>query len=347
MTTKIKFSYSILDWVSTMLLAYMAYMVIFCLECALATFAGYIIPDGNIWFKIARLFFANGFLIPICSIALSLIFEKIVESYNLDYFEYYSAKVAQICYAAFSIAFFVCILNNLPAITKGTNIDETTEFMISRLIVWILTAAGTWLGFGFKCEGRIAKENKKREKISEGKSDAELKTIRKKKWYFWSRVLSSLLGCCVIVSLITNKMMEVFWIYFAGAAVIFVLVGLITLSIFQFFTNPSEERSNKILLDNINLYKRKEGKEEIKGQYGRMRYRMLNGKMEIDAVNVVYPGHEHEVNELFGAKEYVLDNMEEIITKMRLRNEKQKEYIAKGFKDCILKQKESLLKKVG
>lgn len=135
MTTKIKFSYSFLDWVSTMFLAYMAYMMIFCIECVAATVAGDVIPESNILFKIVRLFFANGFLVPICSILLSVIFEKIVESYNLDYFEYYSAKVAQICFAAFSIALFVCIMNNLSTITEGTDIDGTTEFMVSRLIV--------------------------------------------------------------------------------------------------------------------------------------------------------------------------------------------------------------------
>lgn len=170
----------------------------------------------------------------------------------------------------------------------------------------MLTAAGAWLGFGFKCEGRITKENKKREKISESKSDTELKEIREKKWYYWSRILFSLIGSCVIFSLITNKMMEVFWVYFVVAAVIFVLIGLVTLYIFQFFTNPSEERSNKILLDNIEIYKRKEGKEKVTGKYGRMRYCMQNGKMEIDAVNLIYPGHEREVNELFGSYTSVL-----------------------------------------
>ncbi len=347
MTTKIKFTYSFLDWVSTMLLAYMAYVVIFCIEWALSIFATSIIPDNYLWMKMVRLFFANGFIVPVCSVVLSLIFEKIVETYNLDYFEYYSDKVAKICFAAFSISFFVCIMKNLSIITEGAEIDGSVEFMISRLIVWILTAVGTWLGFGFKCEGRIAKENKKRKRISEGKSVEELKEISKKKRYFWSRVLSSLVGSCVIFSLITDKMMENFWMHFVVASVAFVLVGLLTLLIFQCFTNPSEERSNDKLVDNMEMDKKYNGQKEISGQYGRMRYHMLDGQMKIEAVNVVYPGHEGEIRKLFGEKVYILNDMDVIIEKMRERNGKQKDYIAKGFRDCILKQKESLLKKVG
>lgn len=339
-TLIIRFSYSPLDWYEPILLTSVAFVIAFALEYSLSSFLIGLLPkQSEIAFLISR-FIDSGLFVPFLSAGLSCLFAKMVESLNLDYLDEYTNTVSKVCFTVIVLAF--CIIGAQKTITLYDKTSKELVSILNRIFMWMVTVIGTWIGFGFQCEGRIQKMNKLRKKT---KRTIDIKSLV----VFWLPIVAPL-GLFIIILLISfNDYINImnYFSYFLFAFAAYLIGGIGALIICKRNTNPSIEMSEKIFLKNV--IKNNKG-VKTSSNFGRMKYELEGTLLRIKKVNVSYPGHEEdpEFKELFD--EAVLnvdtDDYESTLCLLKERSRKQKEYIEKGFSDCIEEKKNKRIMKI-
>ena len=325
--TVIKYSYSWNAWVIPIFYSFVFFIFIFVVEYMLSVIFINNVEMSSFLIKLVIKIIENGLLIPFFSGLLSKFFGITVEKLDLDYSEYYNDKIAKICFSILvsvgSIAFmYIMYLTG-----------EENDYFVNRVLMWFLTVVGTWIGWGFGCKGRIERENQKRKNIS--------KIIDKRKIFkFWVPIIWPLimciliLACCCFFNENTLLQIEKYLIIFAA---VFIISGLTTLYIGKRIINPSEKKS---INDFYTLLKNYKNGKIIKRHFGWNKYWIENGVLKIEAISISYPGHENdkEFCELFNKiddHKVNIEKYDDIIEFLRNRNSAQKNYIKKGFEDCL------------
>ncbi len=335
----IRFAYSPLDWFEPILLAFVAFICVFVLEFSLSTALIDLLPKQSQIIFLASRFIDSGFFVPFLSAGLSWLFAKLVESFNLDYLDEYTNAVSKVCFTVIVLSFCIIMVKK-----TCTLYDETSKELISilnRIFMWIVTVIGTWIGFGFQCEGRIQKMNKLRAKT---KRIIDIKSLV----VFWLPIVVPLCLCVVILHITYNDYIIINnYSYFFLAFLGYFIGGIGALIVCKRNTNPSIERSEKIFIKNV--IKNNKG-IKTSSNFCRMKYELEGTTLRIKKVKVSYPGHEEDprFKELFD--EMVLsvdtDHYEDVLCQLKERSKKQKKYIEEGFSACIEEKKNKRIRKI-
>lgn len=338
----IEFKYSIVDWIAPITIAIMGFFFIFFLEIWLGAMIvekiGECIANMDMTTDLDKIFryvvfiiqkaFDNGLLIPVLSVWLSHRFEKTVEDFSLDYTDFYSETVSKVCFSI--IVSTVCIKNFIILFPNY----EDVSFLINRVLMWLITVIGTWAGFGFKCEGRIQKEKKKIRKSKFVSKDG------KKSWI----VIIATLIIMMILILCPNNVFEntnfittVCWI--SGTIM---GVGLTCLYILTRIFQPSKKQSIKAFRQAEKAYNKK---KSISKRFGRMSYRMNNGKLEINKVNITYDSHESDDDfiRLFGEDRITFSSPKDALEHLKDKYDDQEKYIWDAFEKCAEERAKNML----
>lgn len=322
----IRFTYLPIDWILPVSYSIITFLVLYVVEVLVSLILPDILPFKHI---ILDKVFENGLLVPIICVCMSLVFEKTVESLNLDYLDYYSEKVSKVCLSFVVSAVSIAII--VKAICMGSDDIGINEILIGRSLMWMITVIGTSLGLGFRCLGRIEKNNRRIRRINQiGNKSGEIK--------FWASIIICTIFCAAIPLLTLFEKVERIIMVLAIPVGIFALVGIISLVILKNIYMPNEKRSEDIFHKYIEQIKSNKSNGKHK-RCGRTEYEIKGNKLIFYGNNIQYEGHENdeEFCELFKYKEenILTDNYEEILDIIKNRSKKQKDYIDKGFANCV------------
>lgn len=241
-TFVIKFSYSPLDWAEPILMVFVLFSIFFVLEVATVNWFASKCSGMSTTLTLCSKFLDNGLLVPLISLGLSIIFEKMVEGFNLDYLEYYNDKIAKICFS--TIVFSWCVVLLAVAWPKMDLMSIEEEIILNRILMWLLTIVGTWFGFGFKCKGRIEKEKKKRNSI--------LKDVDYRKIIgFWLPIVIPLIVCVGILVFVVffSDQAEKFEKSLFLIALSFTIPGVVMLLLWGRKNNPTKNKVKKTFIN--------------------------------------------------------------------------------------------------
>ncbi len=298
----------------------------------------YFNPSHWCW-KLLRRAIDGGLLVAIVLPFMSLIFGKWIKVCNLDLCKGYSINAIKIYY---SMAIVVdCIWLLICAKPDFVNDNSDVQYILNRVIIWMLNVGGTWFGIGFHCEGRIVEEIKN---IKRSKKEKITKEI---KMYSIPFLIAFAINCLWLLMLTFDiqLMKETFW--FIYGIIMSGLIGmLVSVLLFKIIEYPSEKRSKQKLAKAIS---RANEKTEVKGRYQRIRYSLINEKNEkfllIHKENIMWSGHEEEISQYFGQSKVLLEKFDyeeckKCLVKFR---DDRKEYIKKGYISCHEDVKKQLI----
>ena len=270
----------------------------------------------------------NGFLIIIISPILSILLEKQIEAFNLDYLDKYSETVSKVIFSVIIIFFCFEILFNLNLLLYR---DDSNVFILNRVVMWLMLVLGTWIGIGFKCDGRINRENKVIQR-------AKTKFFSRDNIYFWSPIVGYLAIFCVLIH-ISIRNYNSFWNYMGIGSIIFGISVFLLLVCINVFIEPSAERSRRKLYVLAN--KVCENQLRVSGRFHKMKYSLDKNFIYIDEIKIKYQGHENDLyfKELFDAKKYKYESPEDLTNFMMDRSNRQVEYIRSAFQSCKEEQR--------
>lgn len=349
----IKFKISWSDWVAPILFAFLLYMIVFAAEIivskVLICLLAYLEESYNLHiffiYAITLLvrFLDNGALILFTGVLLSWLFGKMIKKANLDYVDYYSDKISKICFTVIIISVSIALIRiTLP---EALSDDGDALFFLNRVVMWVLSIFGSWIGFGYGCKGRIAEENDKRSEIV----NASIKLSFKANFTIYSPLAFSLFLCIFIsVISISDKLLD-YTYCFCALAIVFCIAGVASLCIIKSIYNPSEEHSKK------NFYKAwtkyKNGKN-TSFYFGRNHCKFEKTELKIDAINIEYkdrdPAMDDDFKKLFDIESYTIQNdkdIDNILFELIKRCNNQDEFIRKGYDDCLKRFIENQRKK--
>lgn len=333
---KIEFEKSPLDWILVAFVALTSVLFAFVLDLFFSRRICELIGERSDYLHVVKKFFENGLLIPIFSAIISFIFEKRVESLNLHYSRLYNERVSKICFSVLVLSF--CLVVQFLIIPKYPNSDPLVDFLFNRILMWIMTVVGTWIGFGFACKGSIEKDNELINANNEG-------IMAKEKMQFWIPIIIGLVMCCIVLFLSATKFVGTLVVVSILVAFSFLVSGLITAIIIKRKTNPSPRRSLKLFLKARNNL---EKGIVAQGQYGKVEYELFENELKIKPRTVIYEGHQDDddFKELFAGPIIEFSDFDEAFKKLEALNKMQREYIQKGFDDCAELEKQKKRKKI-
>lgn len=332
----IKFPYSPENWIPPILFSFAMLLALFAIELG-----------GVFWFcekycascKMEDMVFKaleNGLAIPFICAAVSRVFEKMVEMQNLDYLELYSKKVSKICFSILMISFSGIMLG--WCLIFGKQADPFYPYLANRIIMWFISVLGIWIGFGFGCEGRIERENRK---IREANSKIITPEIKRK---FWGPILICLFMCDLMMAISFNKTVSnIILVLLIGVMAFVLTLVLRVLGDKDYYLAP-----NKGLDSFLKAKGEYEAKGSGKGQYGRIHYKIENNDLIIEEMNVNYEEHQEDQSfkNLFGKQNEKFTDLDEAFKKIEKLHKEQGAYIKKGYEDCIEAERQKKLIKI-
>ena len=327
---EIKFQYSIIDWIPLMFLYVIIFFACFFIElyvsCKIKNF-----DDDSFLILLFKMFVKNGLLIPFICILMSYYFGRAIEYFNLDYSEFYSCNIVKIYFSFLILGACIkmmCLIYNSP---------EDVEFFITRLLMWIITVIGTWLGIGYGCEGRIERERKKRSLIEKKEKYSKKEFIQ-----FWAPIFIILLFLENLlmfanVSIYTNILRDIF---------IAVSLGIIV-SLFYFF----------LIIAPGPFICKSRLKKLIYGKTSQIKFRryicaLSDNVIKVSNFVVIYEDNDDEddeFNKLFDDFEIEIEtvngviNIDKISQVLEDKWKNQKKYINNESKKCKYIQREKML----
>lgn len=329
----IKFSYSPFDWAEPIMMIFCFFAAFFVLEFAVSNYVVSKCYESSPALTLCSKFFENGLLIPFISVLLSIIFEKMIEELNLDYLEYYNDLIAKICFSFLVFAWCFALIVVVWSKMDSMSIEE--EAILNRILMWMLTIIGTWLGFGFKCIGRTEKEKTRKRTL--------LKEIDHKKVFkFWLPILISIvisIGILFWVIFFSNQAVKFEMTLFC-IALSFVIPGVVIMLVWGRKNNPTKKQSEN---DFYKVLKKLKRNEVVEKHFGRNRYHIEGNILILERVDIRYPDHELDEDflSLFSRIEFPFDfeHYEDSLELLKSRYDSQEEYIRKGFEKCTEEMK--------
>ena len=304
---EIKPSYSVLDWVIPIAGIILAFLVLFIIEIGIANSVEGLKDNKNCY--IVYLFLYNGILIPFFALIISRIFMFSVKRLKLDRSDLFSPQVGK-----------VCILMTLPLIIIRMLIivfDSANEFIINRLIMWVITIMGIWVGFNF--EENIHR-NKERFNL--------LKIIRDKKTlHFWLPIILIVFVLIILVYTIDTTFVNNAFIISIPS---FMISSILMCMLYKKMYNPSEKDSIKKLNKVYNEYEQN-NHISSKTNFGWMVYYLKDKRIYLEKIYIKYDGHEEEkeFKDLFDSYDFEFESYEELKRYLSDRRKKQLDYIEK------------------
>ena len=214
----------------------------------------------------------------------------------------------------------VCILMTLPLIIIRMLIivfDSANEFIINRLIMWVITIMGIWVGFNF--EENIHR-NKERFNL--------LKIIRDKKTlHFWLPIILIVFVLIILVYTIDTTFVNNAFIISIPS---FMISSILMCMLYKKMYNPSEKDSIKKLTKVYNEYEQN-NHISSKTNFGWMVYYLKDKRIYLEKINIKYDGHEEEkeFKDLFDSYDFEFESYEELKRYLSDRRKKQLDYIEK------------------
>ena len=338
----IRFEYFPLNWLLVILLTFLSVILAFYIEFRISRIiCDQIVEIGSIAFITQRLV-ENGIGIPVFCLAISYIFNRLVESQSFHYLPQYNSLVPKIVFFSIIIMFSVALLSESQDYIKS-------DFLNNRVCMWIIAAFGIWIGFKFispinnerdERDSIIIQIRNQMEGIWEKVIYRHDGIVRRILMNFWSPIITSIFLCVVLTFMSFNLKEQAFLnqaiVLFT---VFFVPSGIFTSFCYRSKINPNEKQSKKNL---ENAWKELENGGE--GQYGRVKYKIEKRKdkdgekiwLNIFAVKVRYDEcpDRKKFNELFGEKIELIMDQEDALHKLKERDNSRKEYIQNGFDYC-------------
>lgn len=257
------------------------------------------------FYRVVKKLFENGIIVPMSLFIISFAVNKTIKENNIDKLEYYTPEFNKISISI--IIFAVCI--KLLGVFNEVDDDVFTDYCYSRIVMWLVAVIGIWIGYH-----------------EDGK---KINTLKKK---------MALKYCIALVSFLFILLIP--FSFFDTIYFFYLMVGIILPSIFflmiyiiyyKIYRNPSKSRSLRILDKTI-----EENKQGIflEKRFGIMTYCVKNNKVFINAIPIIYSGHEKELIKLFGEKELTFKNVDDLKEKLTSLYEKQTTYLKNEYDKC-------------
>lgn len=323
---EIKDRYHQEDWMFPLTVAMVTFLFAFIGEFIFVNILKfYFHRDGKITFLIMRLL-DNGILVPFICLLLSKIFKWRVKKHELNYTSYYSNNVTKVIFSVIIIV--MCI--KLLWIELNNYDIETIDASVNRIIIWISTVIGTWIGF----------EN---DSFKKTKSDNKEK-YNKRVLKFWEPIILILILFTIIMffsdKIQKNKMAFNCIILFFGIVTFTLVIDYIVMFYYKY---PNEKTSEERFHRLVEEYKGSNDKSR-KEHFGHMQYWFDNGQIFIESVKVKYNGHENddEFRRLFNRRRKKIKDFGSILEFLKERNQDQVSYIKEEKEKCKQKRLNNL-----
>ena len=336
---KIEFKVSVPNRIEQAMLMFISITSVMVFEIIINQLQLNIWKDSIGWRKIVSELLDAGLLVAFVIPLLSVIFAKWVEMRDLDLSGAYSEQFMKVYFSVVTITNCVWYTYMLSIKPIGGELIEGNLF--SRIIIWGLNVFGTWFGIGFHCKGRIEKE---KENIR--------KSTKKKDWKAVGKYSIPFVGTYVFFLLLLwseviwlEKAEKIIWSFCGIMMVAFIVVFVVGL-VYMGITVPSKRRSIRILVRNIN---RKHQRECVEGKYGKIHYSLVEENNEkyilIHPRNVIWEGHEEEVQDKLGEKEIPVDKFDYRECRKLLYDimKQQREFVKECFDKCKETVEEQLI----
>ena len=323
---EIKDRYHQEDWMFVLTFAMVTFIFTFIGEFIFVNLLKYYFHrDGKLSFLIMGLL-DNGVLVPFICLLLSKIFKWRVKKHELNYTSYYSHNVTKVIFSVIIIV--MCI--KLLWIELNNYDIETIDASVNRIIIWISTVIGTWIGF----------EN---DSFKETKLD-NIEKYSKKVIKFWKPIILFLLLFSIII-LFTDKIFknEIAFICIIISYFIIIITLVLDYLIMFYYKYPNEKISEKRFHRLVEEYKGSSDKSR-KERFGHMQYWFDNGQIFIERVKVKYEGHENdaEFRRLFYRRRKKIKDFGSVLEFLKERNEEQISYIKAEKEKCKQKRLKNL-----
>lgn len=245
------------------------------------------------YLKMLSLAVKNGVLITLALPIMSLMISGLIRIFDIDLSIGYKVVIMKI-YCSASI-----IINCIGIMWLYRNglmsESEDIEYVIARMIVWMLTVVGTWFGIGFGCEGRIDKAVKKVEKEIKKKQEPFKKEEKTCK-YYWVWACAFMVDLLIAFVQVRDNARDIFILKCVYCVI---LVGMIFAFISVWWHSkklyPSEKASNKELEKVI--AKMAKGNAS-KSRYRTVTYSLIEENSEkiliVSMGKIIWAGHEDE-----------------------------------------------------
>lgn len=338
---KIEFKVSILNCIAQAIMIFTTITLAIFLELAFNQYQLITLQDTTGWKKLLSELLDAGLLVAIIIPLISAVFGRWIERYDLDLCSVYSETVLKAYFSL--VAVTNCIWYLYMLLGESISDDSTYVNVFSRIIIWGLNIVGTWMGIGFHCKGRIAREL---ENIKKSQATIDWKTTVK--------YILPFAGTYIFLFLLlwgeviwTENFNRIVWSIYSIWIIAFIIVFTIGL-LYIMITIPTKRRSDRILSRAIrNTHTNK----HVNGKYSRIRYSLLTKDdkkyLLIHSRNIVWAGHEDEIHDMFSAKEITVADFDYKECKALLTEttENQRKFIQDGFEKCKKATQDSLVSK--
>ena len=270
----------------------------------------------------------GGLLMVVGVVLSSFVISMIVKLDNLDLCIGYSQNFIKGYYTAVVTA--NCIWLFFLVGEYIISEEPVMKLLISRIIGWILTVIGTWMGIGFGCEGRITKEYLK-------EKNKKIKVNRKEVWSSRKLYLIGFTVNCILIWIYTYfgifkkyrfQVTYLFLILILGVMGAVCSVGVSTLKDYYVF-NKSEYNVVK-LIEKVKVLGRVEGK------YRTVKYSLVNENKQkyllVHKGNVISKYNKEDIKIAFEEKKIIMEEFDSDKCKSAL------EKIGQKRKECLRKE---------
>lgn len=283
----------------------------------------------------------GGLLIAIALPLLSKVFAGWIKGFNLDLCSEYNSDVIKKYYSCSILFDCIWLVILFWDELKIDNLE--VHVVISRVIIWVISVVGTWVGIGYKCEGRIDEEVKK--------CQTSKNKINRK--YMFKYILPLIIGFIFNCIFFMGEIFEIEYMKWVLRGIYcIVMSGMVGMFIAVLWLNHmecySERRSKKELVKAIQKIS---SEYCVQRYYKTIQYKLVNDEKEkyilICEKNVIWNKHEAEVEKYFGQKKESVETFDYMVCSDYLEKlwKSRREFIRKGFELCEDDAKKQLITK--
>lgn len=274
----------------------------------------------------------GGLLAGVIPFVCSMLFEKLIESCDLDLNDKYSENYIKIIFSCVVLLNVICYFIMFEPEMMGEN--NEIDKIISRVIIWLLNVMGAWLGLGFHCEGRI-----KRQLIYIEDSKESNTKIDYFKHYIPSLIALMICGIIWFGAILQIKVLTIGILYVLHIGMCGMIGATIGVWIYIFLFFPSVRKSDKRLKRAIRK-KKARMHENVVNYYQGAKYTFeTKGEdvyMKVHNREIVWPGHEGEVDKVCNIPEEKIYDLDYFVIRKKLQKyiKDRRDFVVDKFAQC-------------